>query len=220
MTKTFIEKLHPGYAQSMEIEGEPLFEGQSPFQNVKFFDTKRNGRVMALDDIVQITTRDESAYSEMLTHLPIFEHGKVRSVLIVGGGDIAIAEEALKHKGIEEVVMAEIDPVVVEKSKEFFPDLNAAAVADPRLTIEIVDAFEYLGRRSSKGRFDLIVADRPDPVGPAEILFADKFYKRILAALKPGGFAVFQTGVPFFQPEEMTDTLRQMGRIFPPAARI
>jgi spermidine synthase len=215
MTKTFTEELHPGYAQVLHIEGELIFEGQSPYQNVKFFDTKRNGRVMTLDNIVQITTRDESAYSEMLTHLPMFEHGRVKSVLIVGGGDIAIAEEALKHKGVEEVVMAEIDPVVVEKSKEYLSELNAAAVADKRLTIEIIDAFEYLARKTSKGRFDLIVADRPDPVGPAEILFADKFYKRILAALKPGGFAVFQTGVPFYQPEEMTDTLKQMGRIFP-----
>jgi spermidine synthase len=38
-----------------------------------------NGRVMVLDDIVQITTRDESAYAEMLTHLPLFEHGAARS---------------------------------------------------------------------------------------------------------------------------------------------
>ena len=58
MTKTFTEELHPGYAQVLHIEGELIFEGQSPYQNVKFFDTKRNGRVMTLDNIVQITTRD------------------------------------------------------------------------------------------------------------------------------------------------------------------
>jgi spermidine synthase len=211
---TFTEKLHPGYAQQITLKGDMLFEGQSPYQNVKFFDTERNGRVMALDDIVQITTRDHAAYSEMLTHLPIFEHGKVRSVLIVGGGDIAIAAEALKHKGVTEVVMAEIDPLVVEKAKEFFPGINKKAVRDKRLDLQIIDAFEYLGRPESKAHFDLIIADRPDPVGPAAILFADDFYKRIKAALKPGGFAVFQTGVPFYQPEEMTDTLKQMGRIF------
>ncbi len=214
MSVLFKEKLHPGYAQEMTLKGKILLDVQSPFQNVKFFDTERNGRVMALDDIVQITTRDHASYSEMLTHLPIFEHGKVKSVLIVGGGDIAIAAEALKHKGVKEVVMAEIDPVVVEKAKEFFPEINKKAVKDKRLDIQIIDAFEYLSRPDSKGRFDLIIADRPDPVGPAAILFADKFYKRIGEALKPGGFAVFQTGVPFYQPEEMTQTLKQMGRLF------
>lgn len=215
MTKIFTERLHPGYAQAMEMTGAYLVNERSPFQQVKFFDTKRNGRVMALDDIVQITTRDHAAYSEMLTHLPMFEHGKVKSVLIVGGGDIAIAAEALKHKGVTRVVMAEIDPVVIARSKELFPGINAKAVKDKRLDIQVTDAFEYLGRTEAKGAFDLIIADRPDPVGPAAILFADKFYTRIKAALRPGGFAVFQTGVPFYQPEEMTHTLKQMGRIFP-----
>ncbi len=51
------------------------------------------------------------------------------------------------------------------------------AFRDKRLTIEIADAFEYLGRRDAKGRFDLIVADRPDPVGPGKALFGETFYR-------------------------------------------
>ncbi|HRE61567.1 MAG TPA: polyamine aminopropyltransferase [Micropepsaceae bacterium] len=213
--ETFTEKLHPGYSQVMHLKGSLIAEEKSQFQHIKFFDTERNGRVMVLDDIVQITTRDECAYSEMLTHVPMFEHGKVQSVLIVGGGDMAIAEEALKHKGVKEVVMAEIDGRVVDLSKEYFASLNARAVKDKRFKIEIVDAFDYLARPDSARRFDLIIADRPDPVGPAKVLFADTFYKRVLAALKPGGFAVFQNGVPFYQPEELTDTLKQMKKAFP-----
>ena len=160
------------------------------------------------------TTRDHAAYSEMLTHLPIFEHGKVKSVLIVGGGDLAIAAEALKHKGVTRVVLAEIDPVVIERSRELFADINKKAFKDKRMDIQVVDAFDYLARPETKGAFDLVIADRPDPIGPGAILFADDFYKRIRAALRPGGFAVFQTGVPFYQPEELTDTLKQLGRLF------
>jgi spermidine synthase len=92
--------------------------------------------------------------------------------------------------------------------------VNAAAFADPRLKIQIEDAFVFLADKSSHGRFDLIIADRPDPVGPAEVLFGDTFYERIAKALAPGGFAVFQNGVPFFQPEELVDTLKQMQRTF------
>lgn len=210
----FTETLHSGYAQQMTIKGEMLVDERSPFQHVKFFDTERNGRVLTLDDNVQTTTRDHAAYSEMLTHLPIFEHGRVRTVLIVGGGDLAIAAEALKHKGVTKVVLAEIDPVVVQRSKELFADINRKAFRDKRLDIQIVDAFDYLARPESKGHFDLIIADRPDPIGPGAILFADDFYKRIKAALRPGGFAVFQTGVPFYQPEELTGTLKQLARLF------
>jgi spermidine synthase len=92
----------------MELTGV-VVEQKSRYQRIKIFDTVANGRVMVLDDIVQITTRDESAYAEMLTHLPLLEHGKAERVMIVGGGDLSIADEALKHKGVKEVVLVDID---------------------------------------------------------------------------------------------------------------
>ncbi len=212
--KRFTEGLHKGYAQVMELSGAPLAEEKSRYQRIKIFDTVANGRVLTLDDIVQITTRDESAYAEMLTHLPMLEHGKVERVMIVGGGDLSIADEALKHKGVKEVVLVDIDGRVVELCREHFPGINAKAFKDKRLKIEIADAFEYLGRTESKARFDLIVADRPDPVGPGKALFGETFYDRVKAALKSGGFATFQTGVPFYQPLEITEALKELAGFF------
>jgi spermidine synthase len=206
MTNTFLEKLHPGFAQTIEIEGKPIVSEKSRFQNIQIFDSKRNGRVLVLDDIVQLTTRDECGYSEMLTHVPMLEHGSVKEVII--------AEEALKHRGVKTVFNVEIDERVVDLSRQHLSVVNAAAFADERLKIQIEDAFVFLADKSSHGRFDLIIADRPDPVGPAEVLFGDTFYERIAKALAPGGFAVFQNGVPFFQPEELVDTLKQMQRTF------
>jgi spermidine synthase len=215
MAKMFKERLHRGYAQTMELDGAPLAEEKSEFQRIAIFDTPANGRVLVLDDIVQLTTRDEAAYAEMLTHLPLLEHGSAKRVMIVGGGDLSIAEEALKHKSVKEVVLVDIDGRVVELCREHFPEMNAKAFADKRLKIEIADAFEYLGRPKSKERFDLIIADRPDPVGPGKALFGDTFYDRVKGALKPGGFATFQTGVPFYQPEEISDALDELGAFFP-----
>src|SRR6202044_204464 len=106
---SFKERLHKGYAQVMELSGPPLADEKSRYQHIRIFDTVANGRVMTLDDIVQITSRDESAYADMLTHLPMLEHGRVERVLIVGGGDLSIAEEALKHASVKEVVLADID---------------------------------------------------------------------------------------------------------------
>jgi spermidine synthase len=214
MPKTFTEKLHKGYAQMLTLKGKLIADEKSQFQHIKMFDSERNGRVLVLDDIVQLTTRDECAYSEMLTHLPIFEHGKVRQVMIVGGGDIAIAEEALKHASVEAVDMVEIDPRVIELSKLHLKEVNGPALKDKRLKIHVEDAFKFLGRKAAKGRYDLVIADRPDPVGPAKVLFGDTFYERVAGALAPGGFACMQNGVPFYQPEEMTDTLRQMSETF------
>ena len=215
MPTSFKERLHKGYAQAMELAGPPLVEEKSRYQRIKIFDSVANGRVLVLDDIVQLTTRDESAYAEMLTHLPMFEHGKAERVMIVGGGDLSIADEALKHKSVKEVVLVDIDGRVVELCKTHFAEINAKAFKDKRLKIEIADAFEYLGRKESKARFDLIIADRPDPVGPGKALFGETFYDRIKGALKPGGFATFQTGVPFYQPDEITEALQELSQFFP-----
>lgn len=214
MSSVFTEKLHPGYFQQMEIEGKLIAHEKSQFQDIKIFDTKRNGRVMALDDIMQITTRDECGYSEMLTHVPMLEHGDVKSVMIAGGGDMAIAEEALKHRGVTECFNVEIDPRVVDLCRIYMSEINKAAFQDERLKVIVDDAFAFLGSKENQKRFDLIIADRPDPVGPAEILFGDTFYQRVRDAMAPGGFAVFQNGVPFFQLDELTGTLEQMKRTF------
>lgn len=214
MSETFTEKLHPGYAQMMELAGKPVAAEKSQFQDIRIFDTARNGRVLVLDDIVQLSTRDECGYSEMLAHVPIFEHGRVRKVMIVGGGDGAIAEEVLKHKDVVQVDLVDIDGRVIELSKQHLADAHKNCFADKRLSVHAEDAFAFLGRPAAKEAYDVIIADRPDPVGPAQVLFGDGFYDRIKAALTPGGFAVFQTGVPFFQTEELEQTLRQLRATF------
>src|SRR5271154_3414143 len=126
------ERLHKGYAQTMDVT-QVLADENSRYQHIRIFDTVANGRGMTLDDIVQITSRDESAYADMLTHLPMLEHGRVERVMIVGGGDLSIADEALKHKGVKEVVLVDIDGRVVELCKQHFPDINAKASKDKRL---------------------------------------------------------------------------------------
>ena len=208
------ERLHKGYAQTMDVT-KMLADEKSRYQHIRIFDTVANGRVMTLDDIVQITSRDESAYADMLTHLPMLEHGKVERVMIVGGGDLSIADEALKHKNVKEVVLVDIDERVIALCKKHFGEINAQAFKDKRMVVEAADAFEYLGRKSSKNRFDLIIADRPDPVGPGKALFGETFYDRVKGALKKGGYATFQTGVPFYQPWEITEALQELKAFFP-----
>jgi len=208
------ERLHKGYAQSMQVT-KVLADERSHYQHIRIFDTVANGRVMTLDDIVQITSRDESAYADMLTHLPMLEHGKVERVMIVGGGDLSIADEALKHRHVKEVVLVDIDGRVIQLCKKLFGEINAKAFRDRRLKLEVTDAFEYLGRKSSKNGFDLIIADRPDPVGPGKALFGETFYDRVKGALRKGGYATFQTGVPFYQPWEITEALQELAAFFP-----
>jgi spermidine synthase len=145
----------------------------------------------------------------------MLEHGKVERVMIVGGGDLSIADEALKHRHVKEVVLVDIDGRVIELCRQHFGEVNTKAFKDKRMVIEAADAFEYLGRKSSRNRFDLIIADRPDPVGPGKALFGETFYDRVKGALRKGGYATFQTGVPFYQPWEITEALEELAAFFP-----
>ncbi len=49
MANSFKERLHKGYAQSMELAAKPIVEEKSQFQRIRIFDSVANGRVMTLD---------------------------------------------------------------------------------------------------------------------------------------------------------------------------
>ncbi len=214
MSPSIKEQLHDGWHQSFDVEGDMIVDRKSAFQHVQIFDNRLVGRVLVLDGIIQLTERDEATYSEMLAHVPICELGTVKRVMIVGGGDGAIAEELLKHQSIAHIDLVDIDGDVVDLCKDLFPNVHKGAFDDPRLSVHVADAFAFLEDEASADRYDLIIADRPDPVGPAAVLFQTRFYELVNRALTPQGVAVFQTGVPLFQGEELADTVRQHAEVF------
>jgi spermidine synthase len=110
----------------------------------------------------------------MLTHVPMLAHGSARRVLIVGGGDGGMAREVLRHGAVEHLTMVEIDAGVVEFSRQYLPSLSNGAFDDPRLDLVIADGAQFM--REAEARFDVIIVDSTDPVGPGEVLFSDTFY--------------------------------------------
>ena len=203
--KIFTEDLYKKYNQNITIE-KKVVEKNSLYQNILIFDSKYFGRVMTLDKVVQITEHDHHGYSEMLTHVPILSHGNIKKVLIIGGGDGAIAAEVLKYKEIQEISICEIDEEVINLSKIYLKKINKGSLNNSRVNIIIKDASKLIENKDFKNYFDLIIADRPDPIGPGKNLFKIKFYENIKNILSERGIAVFQTGVPFFQGKELKIT--------------
>ena len=211
--KKFTEELYKKYNQNITIE-KIITSQKSKFQNILIFDSKYFGRILTLDKVIQITEFDHFYYSEMLSHIPIFTHGKVKRVLIIGGGDGAIAHEVLKHNSIKEVFICEIDQDVINLSIKYLKKINFGSLKNPKVKIIIEDASQFIKRNNFKNYFDLIIADRPDPIGPGKNLFKIKFYKDIKNALSNSGIAVFQNGVPFFQKKELKDTMKHLKSTF------
>ena len=172
-----------------------LFTGKSPYQKVDVVETAAHGVMLLNDGLIMLSQRDEFIYHEMIAHVPLFVHPAPRKVLVIGGGDGGSAREILKHENVKEVVMVEIDEMVVDASKKFLPEVSFA-LDDPRLNILIEDGVKFAEK--TKEKFDVVIVDSTDPVGPATSLFGKSFYENISRILNPGGILISQAESPFY----------------------
>lgn len=205
------ETLYPTAGQFFK-PGNVLYHEKTPYQNLIIFENDIMGRIMALDGVVQTTERDEFVYHEMMAHVPILAHGQVKSVLIVGGGDGGMLREVCKHQGIEQITMVEIDAKTIEVCSTYLPGHNAGAFDDPRLNLVIDDGVNFVN--TTNKRFDVIISDCTDPIGPGEALYTSHFYEGCKKCLKPGGVFVAQNGVCLLQQEEIVDTYNKLSSYF------
>ncbi len=188
-----------------------LFSGQSDFQKVEVVETKAHGKLLLNDGCTMVSERDEFIYHEMIVHVPMFAHPNPKRVLIIGGGDGGTAREVLRHPTLEKCVMVEIDKMVVDACKEHIP-LTAACLTDPKLELYIEDGVKYLAE--TKEKFDVIMIDSTDPVGPAAPLFGPEFYGNVKRALNPGGIVSAQGESPFYEPEAQASILKIASQLF------
>ncbi|QXG45835.1 polyamine aminopropyltransferase [Pseudomonas viridiflava] len=205
------ETLYEGYGQRFRIE-KMLHEVRTDHQHLVIFQNPRMGRVMALDGVIQTTEADEFIYHEMLTHVPILAHGAAKRVLIIGGGDGGMLREVAKHSTVEHVTMVEIDGTVVEMCKEFLPTHSNGAFEDSRLNLVIDDGMRFVATTEEK--FDVIISDSTDPIGPGEVLFSENFYQACHRCLNEGGILVTQNGTPFMQLSGVQTTAGRMNGLF------
>lgn len=203
----FEETLYPDYGQRFLIT-RTLFRKQTEFQDLAIHDTPAFGRILTLDGVCQTTEKDEFFYHEMMTHLPILAHGEVRKVLIIGGGDGGILREALKHRTIDRVTLVEIDPAVIELTKTYIPSIPGKAFEDPRTDLVIGDGVRFVSETQQK--YDVVLVDSTDPIGPAEVLFGTDFYAQCRRCLTPRGIMVTQNGVPFMQRDQFATTYKRL----------
>lgn len=185
---------------------------QSEFQKVEVVDTLAYGKMLLLDGLVMTTEKDEFFYHEMISHIPMLSHPNPERVLVVGGGDGGTVREVLKHPSVKEVVLCEIDGAVIEVSKKYLPSI-AGKLDDPRVTINVEDAIEYMKRQNKN--FDVILIDSTDPMGPGEGLFTEDFYTNVKNALKENGVMAAQSESPIMNQKELGLISNLLKKVFP-----
>jgi len=206
------DDLHIGIRVSRVVHRE-----RSRFQDIAIVDTPALGRMLVLDGIVQTTVKDEVAYHEMIAHVPLFTHPDPRNILVIGGGDGGTVREVIKHPGVERVDLVEIDERVIAVCREYLPELSGG-LDDPRVRVIVADGIEYV--TNVRGKYDVVIVDSSDPIGPAVGLFTEQFYRNVHRALADGGLMVAQTESPFFTPDLVQAVTAAIGRVFPPRAHL
>ena len=206
-------------ALSLRYTGEVLFDERSEFQRVRILDSTSYGKMLAIDDMVMCTERDEYHYHEMITHPAMLSYesisGPAKNVLVIGGGDGGTIREVCKYAGLEKVTMVEIDEAVVRACKMHLPKI-ARDFTNPKVNLIIGDGIKFIAEAKAD-TYDVIIVDGSDPAGPAEGLFTASFYDNCKKALKTNGVLVTQGESPMFHSETFVELNACLKKVFSPS---
>jgi spermidine synthase len=211
MTRWIEETFHPHWRVRLEAK-RVLHEVKTEHQHLVIFENETWGTVLMLDGVCQLTTSDEFIYHEMMAHVPLMALARPRRVLVVGGGDGGVLREVLKHPSVEKATLCEIDRSVIDLSLELYPEIADGSLDDPRADVVIADGLQYVAE--TRERFDAIIVDSSEPIGPSAVLHTREFFADCKRALEPGGILVTQNGLPFLFPKHLRATTEIFASLF------
>jgi spermidine synthase len=208
----FAEPPYAGVQQRYRVR-QRVHAQTTAWQTLEVLDLEGPGRALILGGTLQTSTGDDHFYHEPLVHIPLFAHPNPHRVLIIGGGDGGALRHALLHGSIDRALEVEIDQAVVEVCLRLLPEISGGAYSDPRTELKIQDGVRFVAE--TRERFDVILVDSTDPVGPAAGLIAESFLNDARRVLAPGGLMAMQSGSPIAQTREWLATVRSFRRVFP-----
>jgi spermidine synthase len=175
---------------------EVIFTKTTPYQRIVITRGRASFQLF-LSGNLQFSSADEHRYHEALVHPALALAPEAKRVLVLGGGDGLAAREILKHEGITEIVLVDLDPAMTRLATELplLRDLNHDSFHSPRVHLVNEDAYVWLG--ADHGLFDAAIVDFPDPNNFAlGKLYTTRFYRMLRRSLSPGAPVVVQSTSP------------------------
>ncbi|ODV97907.1 hypothetical protein PACTADRAFT_400 [Pachysolen tannophilus NRRL Y-2460] len=211
------ETSFPGQAFCLKVK-RILHSEKSEFQDILVFESESYGNVLVLDGIVQCTERDEFAYQELISHIPLFSHPNPKRILVIGGGDGGVLREVVKHGDtIESVTLVEIDETVIKLSKKYLPNM-AKGFDHEKVKVVLDDGFKFLKKvaQENNGKYDIIITDSSDPEGPAEAFFRKNYFELMYNALNDDGIVITQASENcWLNVDKLKDLKKICKQVFP-----
>ncbi len=191
---------------SIGVEYEKyLHQSQSKYQNIVVIKTNRYGNAMYLDGCFMLSEKNQDFYHDACKHLiPV----AARRILIVGGGDHALASMISNFSTVNEIDVVEIDSDVVTISRKYFPKFfKLSKKLQAKINVIIEDGMQYLKENNKK--YDCIIVDSTDPVDNAKVLFSKLFIIACFGSLKSGGLLIQQSGSPIKDVAQIINPLKR-----------
>jgi spermidine synthase len=185
-----------------------LFTEKSIYQTIQIFQTEYYGKILVIDDDIQLAEKDEFIYHEMFVHVPMNLLNNPKNVLIIGGGDGGVTRELLKYKDII-ITQVEIDKLVIDACYQFFPEM-ASSMKNPRVNLIIDDASKWIETNNIK--YDLIIMDTTD-FNASNPLFDNSFFIKLKNILTEKSILVFN-GVNLNWSSDMAYNLLEQQSLF------
>mmetsp|Transcript_16764 Transcript_16764/g.18465 ORF Transcript_16764/g.18465 Transcript_16764/m.18465 type:complete len:401 (-) Transcript_16764:259-1461(-) len=198
-----------GFYQAIELTNDGddgntnsslLYSKESQYQQIEVHRSKHFGKMLVLDDVVQLTERDADSYNEMMAHIPMFQHPAPTKVLVVGGGDGYVLHEVLKHPTVTHVDHVDLDTDVITTCEQFFPQW-ADGWKDARTKLHIADGAKW-AKETPGETYDVIIQDSSDPWTvnedgvviplPSGVLYEKEHICGLYRILKPNGILNIQ----------------------------
>ena len=191
---------------SIGVEYEKyLHQSQSKYQYIEIIYSRNYGNVMYLDGCFMLSEKNQHYYhDECISLIP----SSAKNLLVIGGGDNAIASRLATKKEINSIEVVEIDVDIVKLSKKYFPKhFELSSKSADKINIVIQDGMYYIKKCIKK--FDCIVIDSTDPVDSSKVLFSELFLEKCFKALKSGGLLIQQSGSPIKDVDHIINPLKK-----------
>ena len=169
-----------------------LYHCQSKYQKIEIVKSSRYGNAMYLDGCFMLAERNADFYHNKCMRL-VPNHA--RNILIIGGGDCAVASTLLIKNKVESIDVVEIDKKVIDTSRKYFTKyFNLSSNQKKHLNLIIEDGIKFV--KEANMSYDCIIIDSTDPVGIAKGLISKSFLKKCHGILLKKGVIIQQAGSP------------------------
>ena len=212
-----VTEFHEESKTSISLEySKKLYSKKSKYQKIEIYSSREYGNIMMLDGCFMLTEKNNDYYHEKC--ISFLDKNKLKQdILIVGGGDHAIAQSITSSIDINTLTIVEIDKAVVDVSRKYFPRFfKNENQSKKNKNIIFEDGYTWV-KNNRNILYDTIIVDSTDPNVISKKLFTKDFYNSIYSILKKNGMFIQQSGCPLINKNRhikpILDNLKNCGFI-------